>query len=181
MIAEFDTYYIEPIQEKNAWNLCDFMVANEDRLKRFFPKTLEQTRTPSLSQQFCEKKVKQFQQKEEYLFTLKEKETHTLVGLIYIKALDWIKKQGELAYCIGYPFEGKGITSKAIELLSDYAFKALNLKTLQIIVHETNISSKKIAQKCNFNWIKTLKNEFSPVGERPLDMELYELDHQTNP
>ena len=181
MIAEFDSYYIEAIQEKDAWSLCDFMVANEDRFKRFFPKTLEENLTPDLSKQFCTKKIKEFLQKQEYLFTLKEKETNGLVGLVYIKALDWIKKQGEFAYCIGYPFEGKGITSKAIKLLSQYAFKKLGLKTLQIIVHKTNISSTKIAQKCDFNWIKTLKNEFTPTGEKPLDMELYELYHQINP
>ena len=174
MIAEFDTYYIEAIQEKDAWNLCDFMVANEDRFKRFFPKTLEQTLTPDLSKQFCEKKVKQHQNEEEFLFTLKEKETNTLVGLVYIKALDWTKKQGEFAYCIGYPFEGKNITTQAIKLLSKYAFEKLNLKSLQIIVHKTNVSSTKIAHKCNFNWMKTLENEFTPPNETPLNMELYE-------
>jgi len=178
VIAEFDTYYIEAIQEKDAWNLCDFMVANEDRFKRFFPKTLEQTLTPDLSKQFCEKKVKQFHQQEEFLFTLKETETNTLVGLVYIKALDWIKKQGEFAYCIGYPFEGKGVTTKAIGQLSDYAFEKFKLKTLQIIAHKTNISSTKIASNCNFNWTKTLENEFTPQNEPPLNMELYERHNE---
>ena len=49
MITEFDSYYIEAIQEKDAWSLCDFMVSNEDRLKRFFPETLEKNLTPTLS------------------------------------------------------------------------------------------------------------------------------------
>ena len=174
MITEFDPYYIESIQEKDAWSLCDFMVANEDRLNRFFPETLGQNLTPTLSKLFCEKKVKQFQNNEEFLFLTKEKKSNALIGLVYIKALDWNQKQGEFAYCIGYPFEGKGITSKAIELLSVYAFETLQLKTLQNIVHETNLSSTKIAQKCKFNWIKTLHNEFTPPNENPLNMELYE-------
>ena len=55
MITEFDSYYIEAIQEKDAWSLCDFMVSNENRLKRFFPETLEKNLTPTLSKLFCEK------------------------------------------------------------------------------------------------------------------------------
>ena len=178
MIAEFDTYYIEAIQEKDAWGLCDFMVANEDRFKRFFPKTLEQNLNPNLSKQFCEKKVKQFQYKEEFLFTIKENDTNALVGLVYIKAIDWTKKQGEFAYCIGYPFEGQDITTQALKFLSEYAFNPLGLKTLQIIVDRKNIGSIKVATNNNFIWKRTLENEFTPPNEHPLNMELYELNHE---
>lgn len=175
MQLNFDSYYIEPIKLEDSWNLCNFIVANEDRLKRYFPKTLEQNLTPDLSKFFIKKKLKQFELKEEYLFTIKENETNQFLGLVYIKKLDWDKKQGEFAYCIGYPFEGKGITTNAIKILSNYAFENMGLKTLQIIVHKSNISSLKVAENCNFMQIKTLKNEHTPPGEKPLDMELYEL------
>ncbi|MFD2822437.1 GNAT family N-acetyltransferase [Lacinutrix iliipiscaria] len=175
MIVQFDTYYIDRIQEKDAWKICDFIVANEDRLRRFFPKTLEQGLTPSLAERFCKKKVKQFEHKEEFLFTVKAKESNALVGLIYIKDLDWTKKLGEFAYCIGYPFEGKGITSKAVNYLSEYAFNNLGFEVLQIIAYKANIGSVKIAKHNGFKWIKTLEKEFTPIGEKPLDMELYIL------
>jgi ribosomal-protein-alanine N-acetyltransferase len=178
MHFEFDPYFIEPIQLKDAWNICNFVVANEDRLKRFFSKTLEQNLTPELSTIFTKKKVRQFELKEEFLFTIKEQESQKLIGLIYMKELDWVENQGEFAYCIGYPFEGQGITTNAIEILSDYAFENLKLKTLKIIVDKNNIPSVKVAENCNFTWIKTLKNEHAPPGERPLDMELYELYHE---
>jgi len=175
VILSFDTYHINPIQEKDAWGICNFMIANEDRLHRFFPTTLRQNLTPNLSKIFVEKKVKQFNKKEEYLFTIKENETNKLIGLVYIKELGNDNKQGEFAYCIGYEFEGKNITTKALKLLSEYAFKSLGIKTLQIIVHNTNKASVKVAKNCNFVWQKTMKNEFTPSGEQPLDMELYEF------
>ncbi len=174
-MLSFNGYNIKPIQLQDTWNLCNFIVANEDRLKRYFPKTLEQNLTPDLSKFFVEKKVKQFRLKEEFLFTIKENESGKLAGLVYIKELDWNKKQGEFAYCIGYPFEGKGITTKAINTLSEYAFADLNIETLQIIVHKDNIASVKVAENCNFIWKKTLDNEFTPPGEKSLNMELYEL------
>ncbi len=89
MHRDFEKYYIEPIAEKDAWKLCDFIISNAERLKRFFPKTLEQNLTPDLSRIFVAKKIKQSNSNEEFLFKLKEKKNRTIIGLVYIKELDW--------------------------------------------------------------------------------------------
>jgi len=175
MQLNLGAYYISPIHPKDGWSICNFTTANEDRLRRYFPKTLEQNLTPDLSNIFVEKKLKRFNAKEEFLFTIKQTENRKVVGLVYIKEIDWTKKQGEFAYAIDYNIEGKGIMTQSIEKLSDYAFEILGLETLQIIVHKSNIASVKLAENNNFTWIKTLKNEFTPLGEHPLNMELYEL------
>lgn len=175
MQFSIDTFNIAPIQINDSWHICDFVVSNEDRLKQYFPKTLEQNLTPELSKIFVEKKTKQFQLKEEFLFTLKEKKTNAFVGLIYLKELDWDKKQAEFTYCIGYPFKGKGTTSKAINVLIKHAFEDLKLETLQIIANKNNIPSVKVAKNNNFIWKKTLKKAFTPPNGKPMDMELYEL------
>ena len=175
MVAQFDDFEINAIHEGDAWKICDLMVANADRFKRYFPGTLAANLNPTLSQIFVEKKLKAFSAKEEFLFTLKHSKTRELAGLIYIKEIDLVKQQGEFAYCIGYTFEGQGLTSKTVKLLSHYAFDTLGLKTLQIIANKDNISSVKVALNTNFEWQKTLKNEFTPPNESPLDMELYEL------
>lgn len=168
-------FEISPIHNGDAWKTCNLCVANQDRFKRYFPKTLEQNLTPTLSELFIEKKVKQFQNKTEFLFTLKESETRKLAGLIYIKELDWNIKQGELAYCIDYNFKGQGLMTKTIKALSKHAFKNLGLRTLQIIVHKDNVASVNVAINNHFEWVKTLANGFTPPNESPLDMELYEL------
>ena len=174
MIAEFDGFEINPIHEGDAWKICDFVIANADRLKRYFPNTLEQNSNPTLSQIYVEKRVKEFQNKEMFAFTLKQIETRKLVGLIIIKELDWTIKQGEFAYAIDYNCNGKGVMTKAIEKLSTYTFETLGLERLQIIVHKDNLPSVKVASNNSFEWQKTLENEFTPIGEQPLDMELYE-------
>ena len=175
MTAQFDGFEINPIHEGDAWKICTFIVANTDRLKRYFPKTLEQNLTPTLSQIFVEKKVKQFQNREEFLFMLKASETRALAGLIYLKELNWKTKQGEYAYCIGYPFKGNGLITKAIKVLNEYALNVLQLETLQIIANKDNHSSIDVALNNGFKWQKTLLNGFTPPGESPLDMELFEL------
>lgn len=175
MLLSFSTFSIQPITQEDYWNLCNFVVANEDRFKTYFPLTLSQNLTPDLSKTFAAKKAKQFINKEEFLFTITNKGNRDIVGLVYIKELDWEKAQGEFAYCIGYQYEGKSITSEVIKLLSQYAFKELNLKTLQIIVHKDNTRSVRIAEKNNFTWQATLPKEYTPPNGDPLDMELYEL------
>jgi len=126
-----------------------------------------------------DEKVRQFINKEEFLFVLKERENRTVIGLTYIKKLDWKAKQAELAYCIGYQYEGKGWMTEAVQALSRYAFDKLGLKTLQIIVHESNLGSIKVAEKCGYIWKRTLKKEHTPPKEAPLDMELYALEIPT--
>jgi len=98
-----------------------------------------------------------------------------VLGLVYLKELDWENKQGEFAYCIAKELQGKGLISKSVSALSNYAFESLGLSTLQIITHKTNLGSVKVALKSNFSWQKTLINKFTPPGRPPMDMELYEL------
>ncbi|MGC1471141.1 MAG: GNAT family protein [Psychroserpens sp.] len=175
MIAQFDGFEINPIHEGDAWKICDFVISNENRLKRYFPKTLEQNLNPTLSQLYVEEHIRAFKNKDSFVFTVKHSETRKFAALIIIKELDWNIKQGELAYAVDYNFKGQGLVSKAIAKLSAYAFENLHLNTLQIITHQDNLPSVKVAINNGFKWKKTLKNEFRPIGEETLDMELYEL------
>jgi ribosomal-protein-alanine N-acetyltransferase len=43
------------------------------------------------------------------------------------------------------------------------------------MAHKTNLGSIKVALNNGFVWQRTSLNEFTPVNESPLDMELYEL------
>jgi len=95
----FDNYSIAPIHAKDAWRLCDLMVSNSDRFKDYFPGTLKENLNPTLSELFVSKKVKEFNNKEEYLFTVKENTDRTIIGLVYLKELQKKEGQGELAYC----------------------------------------------------------------------------------
>mgnify|MGYP000162100176 CR=1 FL=1 len=117
-----------------------------------------------------------FEQKtaSESLKYLKEKINNTLIGLIYLKKIDWKKKEAELAYAIAKKTEGKGYMTQSVKKISDWAFNKHQLKTLQIIVHKTNFGSIRVAEKVGFTWQKVLVKEHTPPGEKPLDMELYE-------
>jgi len=174
MEIRFDNYSIAPVHEKDAWRLCDFMVANTERFKADFPETLKANLNPTLSKLFVAEKLKQFEAKTEFLFTLKENTDRTIIGLLYIKELQKVVGRAELAYCIGYSFEGQGITSKMVAHLTSWAFEELKLHTLQIIANELNLGSIRIAQKNGFQFQKALPRSHKTYYGEWVDMQLYE-------
>ena len=175
MEIAFDNYSIAPIQLKDAWRLCNFVVANEAYLKDDFPETLKENLTPTLADLFVAKKEKQFLRREEYLFTIKENTNRAIVGLIYVKELNKRPGQAELAYCISYQYAGKGDMTEAVKNIIDWSFTTVGLEKLQIIVHESNAASIRIAEKCGFDYVTILQKEHRRSNGEVVDMLLYEL------
>lgn len=174
-MINFDNYIIDKISITDAFGICELMKSNSERFHRFFPKTLAQNLTFEDSKKFANLKSREHDSKEEFTFILKDNSRDKIVGLIILKELNWTTKQGEFAYCIDSGCEGKGLTTKAVKVLSQHAIDVLALDILQIIVHSSNKGSIKVAKNCNYKWQKTLLKAYTPPNESPLDMELYEL------
>lgn len=168
-------FIINPLKQADANQLYQFMLDNKERLNYFFPVTLSSNSTLEKSVEYITVKNKEIQEKTNFTNAIRDKNNDQIAGLIIIKKTDWDKFQGEIAYCIGAEFEGKGLTTFAVAEIVKFAFNELRLKTLQIIAHKTNLGSVKVALNNNFIWQKTLKNEFTPTDGLPLDMELYQL------
>ncbi|MEE9361754.1 MAG: GNAT family N-acetyltransferase [Cellulophaga sp.] len=175
-MIQLDAIKIEKLVLEDAKSLSDLMVSNTERFNRFFPQTLAQNLSVSDSETYILLKNEEIRTRSEFTFAIRENNSASIIGLIILKRLDWEKKIGELAYCIDVKSKGKGWMTKIVKVFSIYAFEKLGLETLQIIVHKTNIGSLKVAEKCNFKWQTVLKKEHTPPGEKPLDMELYELN-----
>jgi len=175
MIYISETFFIDLIHYDDALNLNKLLVSNTDRFKLYLPKTLSENRTLESTKKYILKRIELLKSNSEYTFTIKDKTSKEIAGIIVLKAIDWSKKKGEFAYCIGRKFEDRGWMTEAIKATSKFCFKELNLEKLQIISHKSNFASIKVAEKSNFVWVKTLKNEFTPTGQTPIDMELFEL------
>jgi ribosomal-protein-alanine N-acetyltransferase len=171
-------FTINPLAENDTNQLHHFILSNSERLKRYFPVTLSSNQTLEKSVEYIALRNKEIEEKTNFTLAIRNKNSQQIIGLIILKKIDWAKKQGEFAYCIGVEFEGKGLTSFAVNQMIQFAFEDLGLKTLQIIAHKTNLGSINVALKNGFTWQRTLLNEFTPTGEAPLDMELYELHNE---
>ena len=170
-----ENYILDKLKSTDANQLYQFLYDNKERLKLFFPVTLEMNSSLEKTKDYISIKNKEIEERTNFTLAIRDKNKEEIAGLIIIKKIDWDKKQGEFAYCIGSEFEGKGLTSFAVKEMTNFAFENLGLKTLQIIAHKTNLCSVKVAENNGFVWQSTLQNEFTPTNETPLDMELYEL------
>lgn len=71
-----------------------------------------------------------------------------VIGLIVQK--DVYKKSAELGYWIGEAYWGKGVATKAVELITEYGFDKLGLNRIYTGVFEYNIASMKVLEKNGF-------------------------------
>ena len=172
---DIENFIIDKLNPTDANHLHQFIIDNNDRLKLFFPVTLEMNSSLEKTEAYISIRNKEIEEKTNFTFAIRDKKNYQIRGLIIIKKIDWDKNQGEFAYCIGSELERKGVTSFAVKEMINFAFEELGLKTIQIISHKTNFGSVKVAENNGFVWKKTLQNEFTPTNETPLDMELYEL------
>ena len=58
----------------------------------------------------------------------------------------------EIGYWLGVPFWGKGFGTEAARALIDYAFTELGHDALQAGARVTNPASRRILEKCGFQW-----------------------------
>lgn len=172
-----ENFKIDVINGSDAIELYQFINSNSDHLKYYFPKTVSDNSTLEKTKEYLVLKEKEISEKTNYVFAVREFKSDKIAGLIIIKKIYWLTKQGELAYCVGSEFQRKRITTFAVAEIIKFCFDQLELKTIQIIAHKTNLGSIKVAINNGFIWQRTLKNEFTPTNELPLDMELYELSN----
>ncbi len=173
-----DQISISHLQLDDALQLNKLLVSNTQSFKRYLPKTLAENRTLESTNSYIIRKMQSAQIKEEFVFAIRDKYLYNIMGLIILKNIDWSMKKGEFAYCIGKRFKGKGLMTEAIKATTIFATEELGLKTIQIISHKSNLGSVYVALKSGFVWKETLPEEFTPINETPLDMELYELRNE---
>lgn len=168
-----DLFSISRLETSDAESLTRMMTSNAERFQKYFPKTLSQNLNVEDSKAYILRKAIENKNKIEFTFAIKDQVSNNIAGLIILKEIDMTERKGELAYAMDEKFGGKGWMTIAVSELSNFAFKKLDLKTLEIITHSTNLASCKIAKKNGYIWKRTLKSEFTPISGSPVDMELY--------
>lgn len=82
------------------------------------------------------------------------------IGLMTGKAsnIDLQKDEAEIGYWIGVPFWGQGLIPEAVRELMRYAFETLNIKKLWCGYFDENLKSKRVQEKCGFEYQYTNKD-----------------------
>ncbi len=155
-------------------NLNSMLLKNTKRFQRYFPKTLEQNQNLEMTKNYILKKKSLIDSKEEYTFGIKVNSTEKIAGLVILKNINREIADAEAAYCLDVDFGGKGLMTKSVNKICEFAKEKCDLKSLFILVHKTNIPSVRVAEKTGFVWSETEFKSFTPVNEViPIDMEKF--------
>ena len=71
--------------------------------------------------------------------------------------------EAEVGYWIGVPFWGRGLIPEAVRELMRYAFNELGIKKLWCGYFDGNEKSKRVQEKCDFQYQDTIKDKEWPL------------------
>ncbi len=104
--------------------------------------------------------IEHYQKKDEPWFAICLKETNDHIGNIKLGPIDWIHRNAEISLFIGKKdLWRKGFGAEAINLITDYAFKILNLHKMKAKVYLSNKASEQAFYKCGFRIEGRLNDE----------------------
>jgi RimJ/RimL family protein N-acetyltransferase len=87
---------------------------------------------------------------------------------------DVYRRSAEVGYWLGEPFWGRGITTRALRALTDYAFAQFDLVRLYATVFEWNPASVRVLEKSGFTFEGRLRKSVVKDG-KTIDQFLYAM------
>jgi len=82
-----------------------------------------------------------------FLITLRNRKVIGTCGIMFHQ-----DDAPELGYWLGVPYWGKGYATEALHAVIDHAFGDLNHESLQAGARVTNPASRRVLEKCGFQW-----------------------------
>jgi RimJ/RimL family protein N-acetyltransferase len=99
-------------------------------------------------------------------FDIYHKGEGKVIGFIGVKEINWFHRFAEIFYLIGErDFWHRGLATKAVILVLNYAFKELNLHKIYAQVMDPNIASIRVLDKCGFTLEGTFKEGYYIDGK----------------
>lgn len=121
--------------------------------------------TPEKVQGLLEKYITAYHSGFTFRWAVVEKESGECIGQIAYFLVDKSGSWGEIEYCIGRAYQGKGYATEATRAVTRYGFNAIGFNKVQICVRPSNIKSKRVIEKCGFTYEGTLRDYFFIDGK----------------
>ncbi|HEX6027064.1 MAG TPA: GNAT family N-acetyltransferase [Solirubrobacter sp.] len=77
-------------------------------------------------------------------------EDDRLVGSFSVMEIDRERAYAEIGYWVAAPARGRGLATRAVTLLRDWAAEELGARLIELIIHEDNLPSKRVAERTGF-------------------------------
>jgi len=72
------------------------------------------------------------------------------LGSVALQAIDWDQRAADIGYWVAAPARGRGVATRAVELVAGWAFETLRLERLELRAHGDNAASHAVARRAGF-------------------------------
>lgn len=142
-----DGLYLKLVQPQDAKKLFKLTNESRDYLREWLP-WLDSTRTVYDTKQFIKFSMKRFAENKAMSAAILYHDE--IVGIAGYNEIDWSNRAAYIGYWLGQPYQGKGIMTKVVKGLTDYALKELHLNRVEIRAAVGNQKSRAIPERLGY-------------------------------
>ncbi|WP_437824095.1 GNAT family N-acetyltransferase [Tenacibaculum mesophilum] len=149
-----------------------FRIINKERtyLGKWLP-FVAYTKELKDTESFVNSVVNVPEEKLEYTFTIRKQDE--FIGMIGLKDTDILNKKTEIGYWLSEKEQGKGIMTKSVNELCNFAFTKLQMNRIQIKCAVGNTPSKNIPKRLGFKLEGVERDGELLTGNVFTDLEVY--------
>ncbi len=103
-----------------------------------------------------------------------------LLGSVGLHGIDRISGRCTAGYWVAEQARGRGVASRALRLISAYAFDELGMRRIELTIEPANQDSRAVAERCGFVREGLLRSFMIIAGARR-DMLIYALISEDRP
>lgn len=161
-IIETERLILRPFEYEDNEAMLKYWIADEKIQSMYSEPTYT---TKESVKELLDKYISSYKNNDYYRWAVISKDNNECIGQIAFFFVDSNNNFAEIEYCIGTEFQCKGLATEATKAIIDFGFKKINLHKIQICHKSINIPSKRVIEKCGFNFEGALRDYFFINGK----------------
>lgn len=110
----------------------------------------------------------------DFTFVIEDVENKVVLGTIGLNQINYGNRLANLGYWIRTSCTGRGIASRATQMVAKFGLEEVGLQRVEIVVAVDNVPSQRVAEKAGATYEGTLRNRILIHG-RPFDAKMYSI------
>ena len=168
--VNFEHYSIRILGAGDVEIFFGLIDRNRARLEAFFSGTVARTRTTADTEVYLAEILVKIENRTYLPFMIQDNATGSYVGFVDIKNIDWNIPKGELGFFIDSKYEGKNLSTRAFTIFTFYCFSHLGFNKLFLRTHESNLSARRLAEKCGFEVEGIIRKDYKTTEGELVDL-----------
>lgn len=169
----FDNYKISLLGVNDGHAFFELIDSNRQRLEDFFAGTVSKTRTLEDTLGYCDEMQKRITAISYLPFMITDIKKNKFIGLVDVKNIDMNVPKAEIGSFIDKHYEGKGIISKATNLVILHIVKDYKFIKLLCRANSRNKGSIAVILKNGFELEGTIRKDYRTTTGEIVDLNYY--------